>query len=429
MKQLLFFSLLLLKSLLTFSQNDYFPPTNGPTWDTIATASLGWCEDSISSLYNYLDNENSKSFILLKDGKIVLEKYFGTYTQDSSFLWFSAAKSLRAILIGKAQEEGLLNISDKTSDHIGQNWTSLTLPQEDSITIWHQLTMTSGLDESNFTCENPNCLTYVSTAGTRWAYHNGPYGLLKDVLENATGTTQNLYTNSKIKNPIGMGGFWISLLGINTYYSKARDMARYGLLVSNNGIWGNDTIIADSNYLHQMITPSQNLNPSYGYLWWLNGQSGYVTTGTPTYVTGFVSPDAPADVYTAAGSQGQYISVSPSNGLVMIRQGNTGSNSYTEFGLHNEIWKRIMNLSCTTSNLQENNLATPFIMYPNPAKNVLQIKYSDSSITTILIYNIYGQLMHRSDGKKIVIQDFPKGTYILKAITANGSYTQSFIKD
>ncbi|MCT4582471.1 MAG: serine hydrolase [Flavobacteriales bacterium] len=422
-----FFFLALIAGQLSSAQDSYFPPNNGNTWDTISPTSLGWCEDSITALYDYLELENSKSFILLKDGKIVLEQYFGTYTQDSSFLWFSAAKSLRAMLIGKAQEEGFLAITDKTSDYIGSNWTSLNLPQEDSITIWHQLTMTSGLDESNFTCENPNCLTYVSTAGTRWAYHNGPYGLLRAVLENATGTTQNLYTNSRIKTPIGMGGFWINLLGINTYYSKARDMARYGLLVSNKGIWDNDTILADSNYLQQMISPSQSLNPSYGYLWWLNGQNGYVTTGTPTYINGFVSPDAPSDVYTAAGSQGQYISISPNNGLVMIRQGNTGSSSYTEFGLHNEIWKRIMNLSCTTSNLQKHNLTTAFSVYPNPTKDVLYINYS--GMATVLIYDIYGQLMLRTVEKKILTSNLPKGTYILKAITANGSHTQSFIKD
>ena len=66
------------------SQNLYFPPlSNTATWDTVSPASLGWCVNEIDTLYNFLDKENTKGFLVLKDGKIVLEKYFGTFTQDS----------------------------------------------------------------------------------------------------------------------------------------------------------------------------------------------------------------------------------------------------------------------------------------------------------------------------------------------------------
>lgn len=412
-------------SNIAYSQNIYFPPTNSTNWDTLSPSSLNWCTDSITALYDYLETENSKSFILLKDGKIVLEKYFGTYTMDSSYTWFSAAKSLRAFLIGKAQEEGYLDITDKTSDYLGQNWTSLTTAQEDSITIWHQLTMTSGLDESNFSCVTANCLNYVSTAGSRWSYHNGPYSLLNDLLQSATGVTQNSYTTSRVKTPIGMGGFWISLLGNSSYYSKARDMARYGLLVSNKGIWDTDTLLTDTNYLNQMVSPSQTLNPSYGYLWWLNGQNGYVTTGPPTFVNGPISPNAPMDTYTAAGSQGQFISISPSNGFVMIRQGNTGTSNYTEFGLHDGIWKRIMNLSCTTNSIKEsdNNQLT---IYPNPTHNLLTINTNKN--IHVKVYDIYGQFINQYNSNNLDISTLKAGKYILKIRIEDNIHTQTFIK-
>jgi CubicO group peptidase (beta-lactamase class C family) len=419
-------------SNLSYSQSTYCPPTNNNNWDSISPNTLNWCQDSINSLYNFLETENSKSFILLKDGKIVLEKYFGTYTQDSSFLWYSAAKSLRAILIGKAQEEGYLNITDKTSDYLGQNWTSLPLNQEDSITIWNQLTMTTGLNENNFTCENPSCLNYMANAGTRWAYHNGPYGLLKSVLENATGVTLNSYTNSKIKNPIGMNGFWISVLGINTFYSKAKSMARYGLLVSNKGIWNNDTVISDSNFIHQMITPSQTLNPSYGYLWWLNGQANYITTGTPVNVNNSISPDAPTDTYTAAGSQGQFISISPSNGLIMIRQGLSSNGGLTDFALHNEIWKRIMRLSCNNSSGIENTKTINSIkILPNPSSDLIKVSIKNSSqeISEVKIYNLAGQLLVKTHNSIISIKDLPKGNYILRVHSSQQVISQIFIKN
>ena len=57
----------------------YFPPIVGTTWQTTTPASLGWNESEIPSLYDYLQLKNTKAFIVLKDGKIVLEKYFGTF--------------------------------------------------------------------------------------------------------------------------------------------------------------------------------------------------------------------------------------------------------------------------------------------------------------------------------------------------------------
>lgn len=65
------------------AQSLYFPPLTGSAWDTISPTTLNWCQDKIDSLYTYLDTNNTKAFILLKDGKIVLEKYFGTQTQNS----------------------------------------------------------------------------------------------------------------------------------------------------------------------------------------------------------------------------------------------------------------------------------------------------------------------------------------------------------
>ena len=63
---------------------------------------------------------------MLKDGKIAIEKYFGTFTKDSLWYWASAGKTLTAFLVGQAQENGLLSISDSTSKYLGSGWTGLT---------------------------------------------------------------------------------------------------------------------------------------------------------------------------------------------------------------------------------------------------------------------------------------------------------------
>ena len=77
------FIILIFVSFQTKSQSLYFPPLADNTWDTMAPASLGWCQPSIDSLYSYLEQTHTAAFMVLKDGKIVLEKYFGTYTADS----------------------------------------------------------------------------------------------------------------------------------------------------------------------------------------------------------------------------------------------------------------------------------------------------------------------------------------------------------
>jgi len=170
MRILLFsFALLLSNSL---QSQLYFPPASGNTWDTISPSTLNWCPQKINELYTYLESTNTKSFMVLKDGKIVLEKYFGTYTADSLHVWNSASKTLVGFMTGIAQKEGYLNISDTTSDYLGTGWTSLTPAQEEKITIRHQLSMTTGMDDiTNGDCTDPGCLTYIADAGTRWSYH------------------------------------------------------------------------------------------------------------------------------------------------------------------------------------------------------------------------------------------------------------------
>ena len=61
----------------------------------------------------------------------------------------------------------------------------------------------------------------------------------------------------------------------NIFSSTARSMARFGLLIQNHGNWNGNQIMTDTNYFNQMISTSQSLNNSYGYLWWLNGKSSY----------------------------------------------------------------------------------------------------------------------------------------------------------
>jgi CubicO group peptidase (beta-lactamase class C family) len=304
----------------------YFPPISGTDWQTITPASLNWDETQLNDLYPFLQSKDTKAFIILKNGKIVTEKYFGTFTKDSLWYWASAGKTMTGLLVGIAQQEGLLNINDRTSKYLGTGWTSVPLAKENLITIKNQLTMTSGLDDNvaDQDCTLPGCLVYKADAGTRWAYHNAAYTILDQVVEKASGLTYNSYFQQKIRDKIGMNGAWVkSPNSNNMYYSNARSMARFGLLMLNKGKWDTTPVLTDAAYFTTQTNTSQNLNLSYGYLTWLNGKSSNMLPGSQLIFIGSIIPNAPADLFAALGKNDQKVYVVPSQNLVIIRMGNT----------------------------------------------------------------------------------------------------------
>lgn len=321
----------------------YFPPLNSETWETVSPAELTWDEDSIPDLYSLLDESGSKAFIVLKNGKIAIEWYATDFDKDSPWYWASAGKTLTSFVTGIASEEGFLGLNDKTSDYLGAGWTSLTSEKESLITIWNQLTMTTGLDDTQGDCKTPNCLTYIADAGTRWAYHNSPYTLIQDVISNATGEEFELYFANTLKDKIGMSGTWLSTNGDNNvYWSTARSMARFGLLNLNNGTWNDTIILRDDEFLSNMKNTSQDLNKSYGYLWWLNGkESSMAPQSQIVFPTQLIS-NAPSDLYAGLGKNDQKLYVIPSENMVVVRMGqDTGDAALGPSSFDNALWEAI----------------------------------------------------------------------------------------
>lgn len=322
----------------------YFPPVEG-TWQTTTAASLRWNEDAIRLLCTNLEANGTRAFIVLKDGKIVLEKYWGKtllgteqFDAEKSWYWASAAKTLTAFVVGKAQDDGYLTLTDPTALHLGEGWTSLPKEQEDNITVQHQLTMTSGLNEASGDGLEPENLTYAANAGSRWSYHNAPYTLIEKVVSSASGQVYTSYFDKVIQNPIGMTGFWQWSGNNHLYLSNARSAARFGLLMQNKGVWAGTSLIKET-FISSAINASQDLNKSYGYFWWLNGQESFMIPQSQIKYPGNFLVDAPEDVYSAMGKNGQYVSISPSNGLVMVRMGDSPDDAPVPFLYLNDIWK------------------------------------------------------------------------------------------
>ncbi len=319
----------------------YFPSSTGSSWEAKSLSSLGWNQNAVQPLKDFLIQKNTKSFMILVNGRIVMEEYFDGHTASNTWEWNSAGKTLVSATTGIAQQEGLLNIENKASDYLGASWTSMPLAKENLITVKNLLTMTAGNDDTKQVVIRPN-LTYVADAGTRWAYSN-IFQKLTDVVSVAANKPFETYFNEKLKDKIGMDGFWNFGTIFTIYHSTTRSMARYGLFALNNGKWSNEQIINQS-FFNQSISTSQNINPSYGYFWWLNGKSNYMIPNSQTIYQGYLVPNAPADMYSAMGASDQRIYVIPSKKMVVIRMGNASDPANPSFaisGFDNALWGKI----------------------------------------------------------------------------------------
>ena len=325
----------------TETETTYYPPTTGNSWETKTIVSLGWKQDAVQPLLDYLAVKNSKSFILMVDGRIVLENYFNGHSQTTGWYWASAGKTLTSTLTGIAEQEGYLNLNSKVSDYIGTGWTSIPLAKENLITNKHLLTMTSGLEDiANGDDVTPAKLTYKADAGTRWAYHN-VYVKLQDVIAKATNQTWSTYFNNKLRDKIGMDGTWFQSGNYSVYYSTSRSMARFALLIANKGKWKN-TQILNEKYWNDATATSQNINLGYGYLWWINGKSSYHLPQSQLQISGSIIPSAPNDMYMALGKNDQKIYIVPSKKMVIIRMGDAADGSnFALSDFDNALWVKI----------------------------------------------------------------------------------------
>lgn len=276
----------------------YFPPSGSDVWETKSLSSLGWHQDKVQDLLNYLQTKNSKSFIILQNGRIVMKIIFSGHTATTLVLG-ECRKNLNIHRYRNCRAGRFLNINNKVSAYIGTGWTSAPLAKENLITCKNLLSMTSGLDDSLGDDVSPANLQYKTDAGTRWAYHN-VYVKLQDVVAAATGQTWTQYFNTKLRDKIGMTGNWIQSGDNSVYWSTTRSMARFGLMALNNGNWNGNQII-NSAYFQNATNTSQNINLAYGYLWWLNGKSSYHLPQTQFQFNGKLIPSAPDDMFCALG--------------------------------------------------------------------------------------------------------------------------------
>jgi hypothetical protein len=209
-----------------------------------------------------------------------------------------------------------------------------------------------------------------------------------------------------------MTGLFIPIDYNNIFVSNARSMARFGLLMQSQGIWNGNPVLNDPAYFQQMTTSSQAINPSYGYLTWLNGQSSFMLPQSQFSFSGSPLSQAPADLYSALGKNGQVINISPSEGLVVVRMGEADGVSLVPVIYNDSIWARINRLSCVSS-VPESSLSR-ISLSPNPVSgNMVQLDglAQDDSVT---LTTLSGKLLEVTiNNHELQLPQLASGVYLI----------------
>jgi CubicO group peptidase (beta-lactamase class C family) len=302
----------------------------------VAPAALGWDASTLEKAFQFLGKVNSTGALVLHRGRIVAERYWDGSTLHSASDCFSVQKSLVSVLAGFAVHEGRLQLSEPVARYLGKGW-SKSPETEERVTVRHLMTMTSGLT---------NGLEKRAEPGTVWAYNTPAYQQTKSVIERVTGVQLEAYTREKVWGPIGaQDSRWEQRpnMPFTGWSASARDMARLGLLVLARSTWAGARVLPDEGYLATALSSSQDLNPAYGLLWWLNGTRFHLNV-RGNRGEGSLIPMAPADMVQAAGAGDKKIYVVPSLDLVVARHGAPAGSDASEVatGLDAGFWPLLL---------------------------------------------------------------------------------------
>lgn len=127
--------------------SDYFPTLEHEAWEAVRPThrSLNWDTAALDEAIDAIGSVDSTALLILYRGRIVVEQYLQGWNADTAATMASVSKSITAVLVGIAQEKGLLCVDDPVSAHLGEGWSGTDRDHEGHVTIRHLLGMTGGL--------------------------------------------------------------------------------------------------------------------------------------------------------------------------------------------------------------------------------------------------------------------------------------------
>ena len=288
-------------------------------------------------------------------GCLVAEDRSANARRDEKFESYSMAKSVTAMMFGRAMELGLIDPEDPVGSLV---------PEADRphgwITMRDLLTMTSGLRWNGFRDYNiftmPDrvrdalTLEMVRPRGTYYEYAQSAVALLAEAIGRSAGMDAGKFVQDELMTPLGIrAGTWHwtrdragHIMGFYGVNMRADDFGRLGELMRRGGVWRRRRLL-DPYFMREAIAPTST-NGCYGWLIWLNAAKPCVgprITERPV-VDAREFPDLPADLYHFSGLFGQLVAVFPSQDLVIVRTGQDRSLAFSggedwEYGLYKRV--------------------------------------------------------------------------------------------
>lgn len=259
------------------------------------------------------------SILIVKNGYLITESYFAPYQKETLHNVKSASKSVLSALVGIAlREKYLKNLDQKVSEFYPEYVND---PQKRDITLRHLLTMTAGLtwsyDQetaspvSPFDLEQWKTIRMRDTPGKKFEYNTMLAHMMSAILTKASGKSTKEIADAFLFKPLGISDVQWSkdnkgiYLGGAELFLKPRDMAKFGLLYLNKGMWSGQQVVP-REWVEESTSPKLSIDPDlnyprairYGYWWWI-----------------------PARGYQARGWGGQYIIVRPDMKMVVVVTG------------------------------------------------------------------------------------------------------------
>ncbi|HIM50424.1 MAG TPA: class C beta-lactamase-related serine hydrolase [Acidobacteria bacterium] len=294
------------------------------------------------------------SLLVVHNGRILHERYAPGMDMTTRTRTWSTAKSIAVTLIGMLVDQGRMQLDEP----LGLEWLPRARSPEtdprNAITLRHVLNMSSGLD----TIDNGG-LEYATGSGmSYWAGASSVRGALRQAMIREPGTNwdyenyDTLLAVYKMKQVLGKQAYrefprraLLDKIGMrNTLvstdrfgdfilssqvYTNARDLARFGMLYLQNGVWNGERLLSEEwiDFVRTPAPATVGRGSQYGGQWWLVPEN---------------RDDVPKDAYSTSGNRGQYAVVVPSHDLVIVRRGlDYGRQGFDRWGLVREVLKAI----------------------------------------------------------------------------------------
>ena len=281
---------------------------------------------------------NTKAIAVVHKGELIAERYAPGVTAQTPLLGWSMSKSVTALLVGLLVQDGKLEVMAPADV---PQWQETPDDPRAAITLDQLMRMSSGLefvetysaatdvtqmlslesDAAGFAASKP--LEFAPD--TNWSYSSGTTNIISGIVRRATGGSVQeayAYSQNRLFRPLQIATATIepdpsgTFIGSSYTYASARDWARLGQLVLQDGVWEGERLLP-KGWVDYLTTPTKTASWNlYGAQVWLNRDPDDPERGR-------LFPALPPDAYYFGGFQGQIVLVIPSADLVITRFGFT----------------------------------------------------------------------------------------------------------